>query len=298
MASKRPPLKPAPHGMDTGKPAPAGVMPPAGLTIAAILAQAPAGPLETRILLGAVLGLSRVQLITQSARTLTTEEAACLQALLERRRNGEPIAYLTGQREFYGLEFQVTPDVLIPRPETELLVELAIERLPKAGRLLDMGTGSGAIAVSVAHARQDAAVTATDISQPALAVARANALRHHARVHFLHGDWFDALSGAPFDIIVSNPPYIAAHDEHLRQGDLRFEPRHALTDHADGLSALRRIVAGAPAHLKGNGWLLMEHGYDQAAAVRSLLTERGYEDVQSWRDLAGIERVSGGRMPA
>lgn len=275
----------------------AAVIPLASSTIAAILAQAAAGPLETRILLGAALGLSRVQLITQSERRLTAGEAARLQALLERRRSGEPIAYLTGQREFYGLEFQVTPDVLIPRPETELLVELAVERLPRAGRLLDMGTGSGAIPVAVAHARQDAAVTATDISHAALAVARANALRHHARVHFLHGDWFDALSGAQFDVIVSNPPYIAAHDAHLQQGDLRFEPRHALTDHADGLSALRSIVAGAPGHLKPGGWLLTEHGYDQAAAVRALLAGRGYEDVQSWRDLAGIERVSGGRMP-
>jgi len=268
----------------------------AGLPIATILAQAPVDPLEIRILLGAALSLSRVQLITQSERKLTIDEAACLHALLERRLHGEPIAYIVGQREFYGLAFQVTPDVLIPRPETELLVELAIDRLPKAGRLLDMGTGSGAIAVSIAHARQDTDITATDISQPALVVARANALRHHAQVHFFHSDWFVALSDMQFDVIVSNPPYIAAHDEHLRQGDLRFEPQHALTDHADGLSALRRITAGALGHLNPGGWLLMEHGYDQAAAVRALLSERGYAEVQSWHDLASIERVSGGRM--
>jgi len=266
-------------------------------TIAAILAMAPAGPLETRILLGAALKLSRVQLITQSDRRLTADEARQLQELFERRMHGEPIAYLLGQREFYGLEFKVTPDVLIPRPETELLVELAIERLPQAGRLLDMGTGSGAIAVSVAHVRPDAMVSASDISLASLAVARGNASHHHVQVNFLHSDWFHALAGMQFDVIATNPPYIAANDAHLRQGDLRYEPQHALTDHADGLTALRSIVAGAADHLAFGGWLLMEHGYDQSAEVRKLLTEKGYANVQSWRDLAGIERVTGGRTP-
>jgi release factor glutamine methyltransferase len=161
-----------------------------------------------------------------------------------------------------------------------------------------MGTGSGAIAVAIAHSRPDANVTALDVSDAALAIARANAAHNGARVRFLQSDWFGALADDDtFDAIASNPPYIAAGDEHLSQGDLRFEPAGALTDHADGLSALRTIVAGSPAHLAPGGWLLMEHGYDQAASVRALLDGAGYTEVQSWRDLAGIERVSGGRRP-
>jgi release factor glutamine methyltransferase len=188
--------------------------------------------------------------------------------------------------------------VLIPRPDTELIVELALERLPQnAPRLLDMGTGSGAIAVAVAHTRPDAAVTALDVSPDALAVAQANAAANGARVRFLHSSWFDALAaGDIFDVIASNPPYIAAGDDHLAQGDLRFEPVGALTDHADGLSALRSIVNGSPRHLVPGGWLLLEHGYDQAQAVRALLADAGFTEVQSWQDLAGIERVSGGRF--
>jgi len=211
---------------------------------------------------------------------------------------GEPIAYLVGQREFYGLTFAVTRDVLIPRPETELLVELALERLPQNGAVLDLGTGSGAVAVALAHGRPDAQVTAVDVSAAALALARRNAALNHVRVQFLQGDWYLALGAqdvGQFDLIVANPPYIVAGDPHLKQGDLRFEPIGALTDHGDGLSALRTIVAGAPARLKSGGWLLMEHGYDQAAAVRELLTAQGFCEVQSWRDLAGIERVSGAR---
>jgi release factor glutamine methyltransferase len=188
--------------------------------------------------------------------------------------------------------------VLIPRPDTELIVELALERLPaNAPRLLDMGTGSGAIAVAVAYTRPDADVTALDVSPDALAVARSNAAANGARVRFVESSWFDALAaGETFDVIASNPPYIAAGDAHLAQGDLRFEPVGALTDHADGLSALRTIVAGSPRHLVPGGWLLLEHGYDQAAAVRALLLDAGFADVQSWQDLAGIERVSGGRL--
>jgi len=212
-----------------------------------------------------------------------------------RRQNGEPIAYIVGQREFYGLPFEVNDAVLIPRPDTELLVELALERLPPSGHLLDMGTGSGAIAVALAHARPDAAVSALDVSTAALAVAGRNASANGVHVTFMHSDWYGALGNEHFDTIVANPPYIAAGDRHLSEGDLRFEPAGALTDHADGLSALRRIVAGAAAHLQPSGWLLMEHGYDQAAAVRALLSAHGYTDVQSWQDLAGIERVSGGR---
>jgi len=252
--------------------------------------------LEARILLCHATGLTRVQLITQSDRPLADGEAAALSRLAARRLAGEPIAYLVGRREFYGLDFQVNEAVLIPRPDTELLVELAIGRLPPGGALLDMGTGSGAIAVAVAHTRPDARVTALDVSDAALAVAHANAVAHGARVRFLRSDWFGALGPSDrFDVIASNPPYIAAGDAHLAQGDLRFEPRGALTDHADGLSALRTIAGGAARHLAPGGWLLLEHGYDQAADVRDLLAAHGFTDVQSWRDLPGIERASGGR---
>ena len=269
-----------------------------GATIAAVQAGLPLDPLENRILLCEATGLSRVQLITQGDRALTPDEASRLDDLVARRLRGEPIAYIVGRREFFGLAFRVGPAVLIPRPDTELLVDLSLERLPdNAPRLLDMGTGSGAIAVAVAHTRPDADVTALDVSPDALAVAQANAAANGARVRFLESSWFDALAaGETFDVIASNPPYIAAGDEHLVQGDLRFEPVGALTDHADGLSALRIIIQGSPRHLAPGGWLLLEHGYDQAAAVRALLADAGFTDVQSWRDLAGIERVSGGRF--
>jgi release factor glutamine methyltransferase len=270
----------------------------AGATVGALQAALPLEALENRILLCHVLGLSRVGLITGSERALTDEEAARLAGLVERRLAGEPIAYIVGAREFFGLPFQVSPAVLIPRPDTELIVELALERLAHLAapaRLLDMGTGSGAIAVALAHTRPDALVTAIDVSDAALDVARANAAANGARVRFLRSDWFAALGGEVFDLIASNPPYIAAGDEHLAQGDLRFEPAGALTDHADGLSALRTIVGGAAEHLVAGGCLLLEHGYDQAQAVRALLADAGYADVQSWRDLGGIERVSGGR---
>jgi release factor glutamine methyltransferase len=268
----------------------------AGATVGDLEATLPLERLENRILLQHALGMTRVALITQSGRALTQIEADRLWALVRRRLDGEPIAYIVGQREFFGLPFKVSPAVLIPRPDTELIVELAIERLPPQGRLLDMGTGSGAIAVSVAHTRPDAQVTALDVSPAALAVARDNAQANGARVAFLQSDWFAALVDERFDVVASNPPYIASGDEHLAQGDLRFEPAGALTDHADGLSALRIIIAGARAHLAPGGWLLLEHGYDQAAQVRALLAAQGYADVQSWRDLAGIERTSGGRL--
>jgi release factor glutamine methyltransferase len=271
----------------------------AGASLQQIQAALPLDPLENRILLCHATGLTRVQLITRADQALSADEAARLDALVQRRLAGEPIAYIVGKREFFGLDFAVSEAVLIPRPDTELIVELAIERLPPRGRLLDMGTGSGAIAVSVAHSRADAAVTALDVSEAALEIARRNAAHNGARVRFLHSDWFGALDvHDTFDLIASNPPYIAAGDEHLSQGDLRFEPAGALTDHADGLSALRTIVAGSLGHLAPGGWLLMEHGYDQAAAVRALLDAAGYAAVQSWRDIAGIERVSGGQLSA
>lgn len=270
----------------------------AGATLGQVRLSLPFDPLENRILLCHALRLPRVALITQSERVFTPEEAALLAALVQRRLDGEPIAYIVGEREFFGLPFKVTPAVLIPRPDTELIVELALERLAPQQRVLDMGTGSGAIAVALAHTRPDADVSALDVSEEALAVARANAAANGARVRFLRSDWYAALGAERFHLIVSNPPYIVAGDRHLIEGDLRFEPIDALTDHADGLSDLRTIADGAAAHLEPGGWLLLEHGYDQAEAVRGLLKARGYGEVRSWRDLAGIERVSGGRRGA
>jgi len=268
----------------------------AGATVGALQTQSLLDALDNRILLCHALGLTRVGLITRSERALSADEAQRFAALVQRRLDGEPIAYIVGQREFFGLPFEVSGAVLIPRPDTELLVELTLERLPMSGRVLDMGTGSGAIAVALAHTRRDADVTALDVSPEALAVACRNAAANGARVAFLQSDWYAALDGLPpFDVIASNPPYIASGDRHLSEGDLRYEPVGALTDHADGLSALRIIVAGAKTRLKPGGWLLMEHGYDQSAAVRQLLSEQGYTDVQSWTDLAGIERVTGAR---
>jgi len=269
----------------------------AGVTLAALQVQSLLDPLDYRVLLCHALQIGRVGLITQSERALSEQEAQQFATLVQRRLDGEPVAYMVGSREFYGLPFEVNEAVLIPRPDTELLVELTIERLPPQAAALDMGTGSGAIAVSVAHSRPDASVMALDVSPAALAVAKRNAAANGARVSFLQSDWYGALAPEQrFAVIASNPPYIASGDSHLSEGDLRFEPVGALTDHADGLSALRTIIAGAPRHLLAGGWLLMEHGYDQAAAVRALLSAQGWLEVQSWTDLAGIERVSGGRL--
>ncbi|QBC33261.1 peptide chain release factor N(5)-glutamine methyltransferase [Pandoraea sp. XY-2] len=270
-------------------------------TVASLLREPGLPPMESRILLSHVLGWSRTQLITRDREPLAPETLAVYRALHARRVAGEPIAYLTGTREFFGLTLTVSASVLIPRPETELLVELALARLKgrPAPRVLDLGTGSGAIALAIAHCRPDAHVTALDRSADALDVARENArqLGLTASVTFLASDWYAALPGnaAPFDIIVSNPPYIVSDDAHLSQGDLRFEPVDALTDHADGLAALRTIVAGAPSRLLPNSWLLCEHGYHQAADVRALCRAAGLADVTSERDLAGIERTTGGR---
>ena len=273
----------------------------AGMTVRSLFSAVRMDPLELRILLEHAIGFTRVKLITHSDHELTEEQACAVSDVLSRRLAGEPVAYIVGFREFYGLPFAVTPDVLIPRPETELLVDLALERLPDGGRLVDLGTGSGAIAVAVAAMRSDAEVWATDVSEKALGVARKNAVSHLKNgqsVRFFQGNWFDALeSGNRFDLIVSNPPYIHSEDEHLRKGDLRFEPLTALTDQADGLSALDILITHAPGYLEKGGWLLMEHGYDQSGIVRKKLAENGYSAVRSWKDLAGIERVSGGRLP-
>lgn len=274
-------------------------------SVADLLRAHPLAPLEARILLAHALGWRRTELLTRSAQSPDAEARARFEALVRRRLDGEPIAQLVGTREFFGLPFIITPDVLIPRPETELLVELAlraVEGLP-APRVLDLGTGSGAIAVAIAQARPDAVVSATDRSAAELAVAARNAAqllagpRPGGPLQLLAGDWYAALEGQGaerFQVIVSNPPYIARDDPHLALGDLRFEPRAALTDGADGLSALRAIIDGAPARLAPGGALWLEHGYDQAAAVRALLTGRGFTQICSHADLAGIERASGG----
>lgn len=262
------------------------------MTIEGLLKLSLIDPLEAQVLLAHALKCTRVQLVIRNKDTLSPQQVTEVSALFMRRMQGEPIAYLTGEREFHGLRFEITPDVLIPRHETELLVELGLEKLPKGGSVLDLGTGSGAIAVSLAHERRDAQVTAADISQAALAVARRNAAAHAVTIQLVHSDWLEKIEGR-FDLIVSNPPYIAASDPHLQQGDLRFEPRSALTDGANGMMHISAVIDGAARHLHPAGWLLIEHGYDQAAAVRALLQKAGWQQAQSWKDLAGIERVSG-----
>jgi len=253
--------------------------------------------IEVQMLLRSVLKVSRAWLLAHPERELDEAEDAVYRALLQRRLAGEPMAHILGEREFFGLNLKVTPATLIPRPETELLVELALERLPQQNgiHVLDLGTGTGAIALAIAHARPDVAVVAVDVSAAALAVARENAQRLELHnVSFQHSDWFSALAGQRFDLIVSNPPYIAEADPHLKRGDLRFEPLDALASGPDGLDDIRHIVTRACAHILPSGWLLLEHGYDQAAAVRRILQQEGYMEVFSAHDLAGIERVSGG----
>lgn len=257
----------------------------------------PLDALETRMLIEYVTDYTRVQLITQSETPLDARQAAQLSQLIQARVDGQPIAYLLGEREFFGLRFAVSPAVLIPRPDTELLVELALELTPKSSKILDLGTGSGAIAVSLAVQDQGFQVSAADISPAALAVAKRNAqnlCNSHQQVRFFESNWYQQLPSERFHTIVSNPPYIVKDDAHLSQGDLRFEPIDALTDHADGLNAYRAIIAGAPQFLKEGGHLLMEHGYHQAEDVQTLLKEAGFTAVRSWQDLAGIWRVTGG----
>lgn len=251
--------------------------------------------IEVQCLLQALLQVNRAYLLTHPEQQLDSEQQARYATLFERRLSGEPVAYILGEREFYGLNFKVTPATLIPRPDTELLVELALALIPQPGRVLDLGTGSGAIALSIAHARPNVEVTAVDASPDALEVAHDNARRLNiGNARFIQSDWFSALAGERFDLIVSNPPYIAAADAHLGQGDVRFEPRAALASGADGLDDVRRIVADAKAYLNDGGWLLFEHGYDQAKQARTLLQQAGFNEVFSAHDLAGIERVTGG----
>lgn len=250
---------------------------------------------EARLLLARSLGLARATLIAHPEAVLTPVQETDFRHAVERRRAGEPIAYLLGERDFHALTLNVTPDVLIPRPETELLVDWARELLPHGGVLLDLGTGSGAIALAIKQQRPDASVTAVDRSPAALRVARGNAAKHGLDVDFLQGDWFKPVVSRRFDLVVSNPPYVAESDHHLDEGDLRFEPRAALVSGGDGLAAIRSICAVAPRHLQPGGWLCVEHGQGQDAAVRDCFEGAGLGSVASHRDLAGIARMVVGR---
>jgi len=253
---------------------------------------------DAQVLLGFALGVSRAWLTAHMDQGADSEAAAKFQSLVALRANGHPVAYLVGVKEFYGLPLRVTPDVLIPRPETEELVEAALERLPQGEmrKVVDLGTGSGCIAIVIARERPAAKVTAVEASSPALALARENAAALDVEVEFLQGDWFSALGGRRFDLIVANPPYVAADDPHLRQGDLCFEPRAALAAGTDGLADLRRIAGAAPKYLHPGGWLLLEHGYDQAEACRDLLHNAGFAELVFRADIAGLPRIAGGRL--
>ncbi len=260
-----------------------------------LTACSPSARLDVEVLLMHVTGLARTALITRSHEHLTAENEERLHELLTRRTRGEPVAYLTGRREFWSMELHITPDVLIPRPETELLVEQALRCIPEneAWTIADLGTGSGAIALAIARERPCCRILATDASPAALAVARTNARQLAiASIEFRSGAWLAPLDGELLDMIVSNPPYVAENDPHLTTGDLRFEPRGALVSGADGLDAIRRIAADARRCLKPGGWLLLEHGNTQRAAVRELLIVHGYHAIRQHTDLAGLDRVT------
>lgn len=255
-------------------------------------------PREARLLLAEATGFSEASVLAHGERELPDATTERFLAMAARRRSGEPIAYILGRREFYGLSLSVGPPVLIPRPETELLVELALERVPREANahVADLGTGCGAIALAIAKHRPRAHVVAVEQSAAALEFARRNAAKHALQVDWRHGRWFEATPGERFDLIVSNPPYVATGDPHLAEGDLRFEPRAALVGGIDGLDAIRAIVRVAPSFLRGGSWLLLEHGMAQHATVRAILHDAGFIEVATWPDLAGIARVTGGKL--
>ena len=255
--------------------------------------------IDAECLLSHLLGRTRAWLYAFSDHQLTERQVGDFMALASRRAAGEPVAYITGRRGFWTFDLHVSPDTLIPRPETELLVDLALGRIPaqRPCRLLDLGTGSGAIALALAHERPHAQVTAVDVSEAALAVAKRNALELELHnLTFAHGHWCTGLDGQLFDVIVSNPPYIEAADAHLQQGDLRFEPRTALASGDDGLDDMRIIVSEAPKHLRPGGWLLVEHGWDQGAAIRLLFGRAGFTEIATVQDLEQRDRVTLGQL--
>lgn len=279
------------------------------MALAAARTKLPAN--EARLLLGHIVERPAAWLMGHDDEMLDEDVLLRFASLVARRKGGEPVAYLLGYREFYGREFAVSPAVLIPRPETEMLVDRALAQKVGAGatakgaaivtrtrapRILDLGTGSGCIAITLALEIPSAEVSAVDASAAALDIAHGNAKRLGARLRLLQSDWFEGLAGDKFDLIVGNPPYVAERDPHLGVEDLRYEPRQALASGADGLVAIRRIVADAPAHLLPGGQLWLEHGFDQADAVRELLVTAGLCDIEQHRDVAGIVRVSGGRL--
>jgi release factor glutamine methyltransferase len=268
------------------------------LNIAQALAAVAIEPREARLLLAQASGFSEASVLAHGERELPAGVQARYLAMAARRQSGEPIAYILGRREFHGLPLAVGPPVLIPRPETELLVELALERLAPAQRasVADLGTGCGAIALAIKRERPHARVVAIESSAAALEYARRNAVKLGLEVEWRHGRWFEAVTGERFDLVVSNPPYVAAGDPHLGEGDLRFEPASALVAGTDGLEAIRAIVRDAPAFLNDGGWLLLEHGIAQDPAVRALLLEAGFDSISTWPDLAGIARVTGGKL--
>ena len=280
----------------------AAVREAAATLVPAVVNDAAEARADAEILLAHVLEKDRTWLFTHAGDPLDAAAAACFDALVARRRAGEPVAYLVGQRGFWRFDLEVTPDTLIPRADTECLVEQALARLPndRPLRLLDLGTGTGAIALALATERPRANVVAVDLSPGAAAVARRNADRLDlaARVEVREGAWFAPVAGERFDLIASNPPYIEADDPHLAEGDLRFEPRRALASGTDGLDDLRLIVRDAPAHLRPGGWLLVEHGWQQGAAVRALFDAAGFIEIGTERDLEGRDRVTLGRHPA
>ena len=255
--------------------------------------------LEANLLLQYVLHVNRAWVITHDRDVLNADQQAEFQLLLKRRLDGEPIAYIVGFREFYGLQLKVSPVTLIPRPDTETLVDAALEKIPldKVSHILDLGTGTGAVALAIAKHRNNCEVTAVDQSSDALSVTLENAQSLKLNnLRLIESNWFSELQGEGFDLIVSNPPYIAQDDEHLKQGDLRFEPISALASGVDGLDDIRKIVQEAPDYLKTNGWLMLEHGFDQAESVATLLKARGFNQIAHAKDIAGRLRVTFGAI--
>lgn len=263
--------------------------------VAALTPSSPSPRLDAEVLWRHVTGRDAADLVANAPRAFSGEAAHRFEALVARRRAGEPVAYLTGEREFWSMPFQVTPAVLIPRPETELVVERALEHIPTDARwtVVDAGTGSGALALALARERRHCRIVATDRSREALAVAIANARRFGVvNAEFREGEWLEPLGRLAPEMVVSNPPYVRANDPHLNEGDVRFEPKDALVGGPDGLDAIRALARQAFARLMPGGWFLVEHGYDQAAAVAAILTEAGFCEIACHRDLTGHERVT------